>query len=102
MQIPPEIEILRVVRAALAEDVGSGDVTTLSTVPEQAMASAKMVARESLVVCGLAVAEAAFREINSAVQIERIASDGQRVGKGETLLKIIGPARPAHLCRRLL
>jgi len=101
MQIPPEIEILRVVRAALAEDVGSGDVTTLSTVPEQAMASAKMVARESLVVCGLAVAEAAFREINSAVQIERIASDGQRVGKGETLLKIIGPARAVLTAERV-
>ena len=92
MQLPPETIIESIVRAALSEDVGSGDVTTLSTMPEQAMASARMVARESLMVCGLAVAEAAFREINSAVQIERIASDGQRAGKGETLLKIIGPA----------
>ncbi len=101
MQVPPENEIRRVVQAALAEDVGSGDVTTLSTVPEHATASAKMVARESLVVCGLAVAEAAFREINSAVQIARIASDGQRVGKGDTLLNIVGPARAVLTAERV-
>ena len=101
MQQPPETIIESIVRAALSEDVGSGDVTTLSTMPEQAMSSARMVARESLMVCGLAVAEAAFREINSAVQIERIASDGQRAGKGETLLKIIGPAHAVLTAERV-
>ena len=49
-------EIRRIVQAALAEDVGSGDVTTLATVPENAVARACMVAREPLVVAGLALA----------------------------------------------
>ena len=56
-------EIRRAVRAALTEDIGSGDVTTLATVPETATARAAMQAREPLVVAGLAFAEAAFREV---------------------------------------
>jgi Quinolinate phosphoribosyl transferase, N-terminal domain len=54
-------EIRRAVTLALAEDIGSGDVTTLAAVPETAKAKAVMRAREPLVVAGLALAEAAFR-----------------------------------------
>src|SRR5690242_12825962 len=56
-------EIRRFVRLALEEDIGSGDVTTLSTVPVQAQARALMRAREHLVLAGLGLAEAAFREL---------------------------------------
>lgn len=86
-------EIKRAVQLALAEDLGSGDVTSLSTVPETAVARADMVAREPLVLAGVAVAESAFRELSSDVQIERIANDGQKIQRGETILEIHGPAR---------
>ena len=86
-------EIRRAVQAALAEDIGSGDATTLATVPETAPARAVMRAREPLVVAGLDFAEAAFRELSAAVKIERLAKDGQRVKDGDILLKISGPAR---------
>jgi nicotinate-nucleotide pyrophosphorylase (carboxylating) len=86
-------EIRQAVQAALAEDIGSGDATTLATVPETATARAVMRAREPLVVAGLDFAEAAFRELSAAVKIERLAKDGQRVNGGEILLKISGPAR---------
>jgi nicotinate-nucleotide pyrophosphorylase (carboxylating) len=56
-------EIRQAVQLALAEDIGSGDVTTLATVPESAMARAVMQAREPLVVAGLDVAAAAFSEV---------------------------------------
>lgn len=59
-------EIRGAVRVALAEDVGSGDVTTLATVPETAAARAVMKAREFLVPAGLALAEAAFLELSLA------------------------------------
>jgi nicotinate-nucleotide pyrophosphorylase (carboxylating) len=68
-------------------------VTTLATVPENAVSVAVMRARDSLVVAGLAFAEAAFRELSTAVKIEALFKDGQRVGDGETLLKISGPSR---------
>jgi nicotinate-nucleotide pyrophosphorylase (carboxylating) len=84
---------LDLVRAALREDIGTGDVTTLSTVPAELTASAVMVAREPLVVCGLEVAEAVFHEISPAIQIERAAQDGQRATRGQALLRVRGPAR---------
>jgi nicotinate-nucleotide pyrophosphorylase (carboxylating) len=86
-------EIRQAVQLALAEDIGSGDATTLATVPETATARALLRAREPLVVAGLAFAEVAFRELSTAVKIERLVKDGQRVGEGETLLKMSGPAR---------
>ncbi|HOX57920.1 MAG TPA: carboxylating nicotinate-nucleotide diphosphorylase [Candidatus Paceibacterota bacterium] len=78
---------------ALAEDIGSGDVTTLATVPETAKAKAAMRARESLVVAGLALAEGAFQALSASVKIARLAEDGQRLAEGKPILEISGPTR---------
>jgi nicotinate-nucleotide pyrophosphorylase (carboxylating) len=86
-------EVRRAVQAALAEDIGSGDATTLAIVPEAATAKAVLRAREPLVVAGLDFAEAAFREVSAAVKIKRLAQDGRRVKAGAILLKISGQAR---------
>jgi nicotinate-nucleotide pyrophosphorylase (carboxylating) len=86
-------EIHRAVQAALAEDVGSGDITTQATVPEAAAARAVMIAREPVVVVGLAVAEAVFQELSPTIQIEHGAKDGDRATAGQTLLRIHGSAR---------
>jgi len=85
-------EIRQAVKLALAEDIGSGDATTLATVPEAATANAVLRAREPLVVAGLDFAGAAFAELSAAVKIERLAKDGQPVKEQEVLLKISGPA----------
>jgi nicotinate-nucleotide pyrophosphorylase (carboxylating) len=98
--LDPE-EVRRAVRLALAEDLGDGDVTTLATVPERAVARAVMRAREPLVIAGLAVAEAAFRELAAALQMEPLARDGQRVAAGDALLKISGPARAVLSAERV-
>jgi nicotinate-nucleotide pyrophosphorylase (carboxylating) len=94
-------EIRQAARLALAEDVGSGDVTTLATVPETAMATAVMKARESLVVAGLAVAEAAFHELSPALETGRVIQDGQAVKAGQDLLRISGPARAILTAERV-
>ena len=86
-------EIRRAVRAALAEDLGSGDATTLATVPADATANAVMRAREPLVVAGIQFAETAFRELSSKIKIQKLFHDGQRAKAGDTLLKISGSAR---------
>ena len=86
-------EIRRAIRAALAEDLGGGDATTLATVPARAKSVALMKAREPLVVGGLQFAEIAFRELSPAIKIRRFARDGQRVNAGTPLLKISGSAR---------
>jgi nicotinate-nucleotide pyrophosphorylase (carboxylating) len=86
-------EIRQAVQAALAEDIGSGDATTLATVPETASAKAVMRAREPLVVAGVEFAEMAFRELSKTIKIEKKLCDGDRAIAGATLLEISGPAR---------
>jgi nicotinate-nucleotide pyrophosphorylase (carboxylating) len=86
-------EIHRAVQMALAEDLGSGDVTTLSTVPENATLNVVMRAREVLVAAGLPLAEAAFRELSPSIRIESLVRDGHRAKVGENLLRISGNAR---------
>ncbi len=93
MDLLPQELITRHVRAALAEDVGSGDVTTLATVPEDATARAAMMAREELVVCGLAFAEAAFNEVSPEARVQCFTQDGRRLTSQEKLLEVSGPAR---------
>jgi nicotinate-nucleotide pyrophosphorylase (carboxylating) len=83
----------QIVRASLEEDVGTGDVTTLATVPAGARAKAFMVAREPLVVCGLSLAEETFRQVSPEIGLAAAAADGQRVTTGDVLLAIEGPAR---------
>jgi len=86
-------EIRKAVRAALAEDLGRGDVTTLAVIPAGATAVAVLRARENLVLAGLSFAEAAFRALSPRIQIKQCARDGQPVAAGAALLKIHGPAR---------
>ncbi|HUA36963.1 MAG TPA: carboxylating nicotinate-nucleotide diphosphorylase [Candidatus Sulfopaludibacter sp.] len=94
-------EIRQAVQNALAEDIGSGDVTTLATVPETAVAKAAMRGREPLVIAGLAFAEAAFTEPAPGVTIERSAQDGQSLKTGEVLLRVSGPARAILTAERV-
>jgi nicotinate-nucleotide pyrophosphorylase (carboxylating) len=95
------IEIRRAVKAALAEDVGGGDVTTLATVPATATSVALMRAREPMTVAGLQFVEIAFASLSPRVKIQKLARDGQRVKAGETLLKISGSARALLTAERV-
>ncbi len=86
-------EIRLAVRAALAEDLGSGDATTLATVPRAAQARAVMRARKNLTVAGLDFAADAFRQLSPQIRIKNLKRDGQTARGGETLLVVTGPAR---------
>ena len=101
MQALSSEEIRQMVRQALAEDVGSGDVTTLATVPPTASACARMVAREPLVVSGLALAETAFAEVSPEVHCERGLQDGQPADKGASLLHVSGPTQAILTAERV-
>jgi nicotinate-nucleotide pyrophosphorylase (carboxylating) len=94
-------EIRQAVQNALAEDIGSGDVTTLATIPETVMVKAALHAREPLVVAGLAFAEAAFTELSPAVKSERLAEDGQSLKADDILLRVSGPARAILTAERV-
>jgi nicotinate-nucleotide pyrophosphorylase (carboxylating) len=86
-------ELRHAARLALAEDLGSGDVTSLATVPAEARARAMMRAREPLVVAGLALAEGVFAQLSAETQFTRLLQDGQPAQAGQRLLEVAGPAR---------
>jgi nicotinate-nucleotide pyrophosphorylase (carboxylating) len=96
-----DAEIRAAVKAALAEDIGAGDVTTLATVPPNLAARAVMRARQRLVVAGSAFAQAAFRLLSRKIKIKRILRDGQTADAGAAILEISGPARPILTAERV-
>jgi nicotinate-nucleotide pyrophosphorylase (carboxylating) len=89
------------VRAALTEDIGPGDATTLATVPTGRAASAEMVAREDLVLAGLDLALESFRQLSSDLALRETRHDGDNLKKGDVLLEIHGPARPILTAERV-
>lgn len=80
-----------IVRRALAEDVGTGDVTTKATVPGGAMARARITQKQPGVLSGLDAAEAAFRALDPDVRTRRLAEEGQW-REGGAVLEIEGSA----------
>jgi nicotinate-nucleotide pyrophosphorylase (carboxylating) len=85
--------ITDVVRRALAEDVGSGDVTTQATVPADARASATITQKAPGVMFGLEVAEEAFRQAcGASVELERLGSEGVWQEPGMPVARITGTA----------
>ncbi|HSI25764.1 MAG TPA: nicotinate-nucleotide diphosphorylase (carboxylating), partial [Aeromicrobium sp.] len=71
-------EIERIVDAALREDAPAGDVTSLAFVPEEATATADLVAREPGVFAGTEVFEVAMTRLDDRVKVTGLAADGTR------------------------
>lgn len=90
--LPPTESIERDVTVALAEDIGSGDITS-DLVPESATAQARVVTNESMILCGCAWFEACFHALSPSVRITWNAVDGASCAAGMTLCLVTGPAR---------
>jgi len=90
-------EVTRIVRTALAEDLGGpdgADVTSVATIPADQSDTGDLVARADGVVAGLAVAQAVFDEASGGtVAYETKVSDGDRVVRGDVLATVAGPTR---------
>lgn len=87
-----QFEIERIVRTALVEDIGLGDVTTEATVGRDTIARAELVAKEDFTLAGIDVAAAVFRLLDPDVNFEKIHTDGQSVRKGEVIAWLKGKA----------
>ncbi len=90
---PDRADITRLIEAALAEDIGSGDLTSLATVPESRMAHARLVAKAEGVIAGMEVAARVFETVDPHVAVERALDDGARVQRGDLVLQVRGSAR---------
>jgi nicotinate-nucleotide pyrophosphorylase (carboxylating) len=90
----PGFDIDEFVQRVLAEDLGEGgDVTSKATISADAHFTAELAAREPIVIAGLDVAEAFFRKLDPNVEVQRLASDGDRVGAGTVIMRLSGNAR---------
>lgn len=85
-------DLAAVVRHALAEDMGSGDVTA-RLAPEAAMAQAQIIAREPAVICGAAWVNEVFRQIDPRVSVNWKLSEGEVAKADQAVFTLNGPAR---------
>ncbi len=81
------------IKAALKEDIGSGDITTDLIVPKDAFVEAEIIAKENGIVCGLEVAKEAFLKLDKSIKFICIKKDGNNVKIGERVAVIRGNAR---------
>jgi nicotinate-nucleotide pyrophosphorylase (carboxylating) len=88
------------VRQALAEDVGSGDITTAATVPRDRMAHGIFLAKSPVVVAGLDVAREAFVQVDPAIVFEARRRDGDRCDAGVVLAEVRGSAASLLIAER--
>ena len=91
-QLPLEL-VLPLVDAALAEDIGGGDATTLATIPAGTQAVGSIIAKEPGVVCGLPLVRAAFERVDSGILFETDIRDGEIALVGTVVARMQGPAR---------
>jgi nicotinate-nucleotide pyrophosphorylase (carboxylating) len=80
------------VRRALAEDLGTSDVTTAATVPASATGRGVLLARSPAVVAGLDLVREVFAQVDPRVVIDAIAADGDRVAPDDEIARLAGPA----------
>lgn len=91
--LPPRPDdILETVQRALAEDVGSGDVTA-RLIPDNVATEGEVITRADAVLCGTAWFDAVYRQLDPRVSVAWRARDGERVRAGATLCTLRGPAR---------
>ncbi len=88
------------VRRALEEDLGAGDVTTNATVDPGRQARAELVAKSDCILCGLDVAEEAFRQVDPRIIVIRLREDGDRCSPGDIIARLTGPAGPLLTAER--
>ncbi len=93
-------DLIRALQQAFDEDLPASDITTVATVPPEAMASARIVAKAPLVLCGQLVGECAFSMMSSAAQYTAQVEDGTAVEPGTTVATIEGPAREVLAAER--
>lgn len=78
---------------ALSEDLGTGDITTESCIPETAVSTGCFRAKMNGVFCGMAVLERVFRLVDEKITVTPLVQDGDEVKKGDDIAKITGPSR---------
>lgn len=81
------------IRRALAEDLGTGDITSEAFIPAGRRSIAAIAAKEDCIVAGLDAAAEVFRQVDPKIQVDALKKDGDRAAKGTPVLRAAGPTR---------
>jgi nicotinate-nucleotide pyrophosphorylase (carboxylating) len=98
--LPPGTEEL--IERALAEDIGDGDHTTLSTIPAAAKGSARLLVKSNGVLAGIELAQAVVKRVDPLVHMRILIGDGGIVAVGDVAFTLSGPARGILMAERLV
>lgn len=85
--------VTQLIAMALNEDVGTGDITTETTIPEDKKAYGKFIAKEDMIICGLGVAEKVFKTVDESIEFKANVKDGDFVRKTDIIATVSGNAR---------
>ncbi len=87
----PQVE--QIITLALNEDIGTGDITTLSTIPEDKTATGRFVAKEDMIICGIDLAKHIFGRVDPSIEMKANFKDGDAVKKGDVIAVVSGNAQ---------
>jgi len=88
-----QFKIQKLVKEALKEDVGNGDITTLAVIPKNTKAKGIIVAKEAGVIAGLLAAKEVFKQVDKRIKFSFKVKNGSKVNKGKVVAEVSGPAR---------
>ena len=91
-----------IIELALKEDIGEGDHTSLSCVPEGATGHAKLLVKDEGVIAGVELAERIFKKYDNNLTIEKHILDGSKVKHGDIVFELSGPSRSILATERLV
>src|SRR5450756_392020 len=92
----------KIIDAALKEDIGNGDHTSLSTIPSSARGKARLLIKEAGIICGIDVAIKVLNRVDASLVIHRILSDGDNVKPGDIAFTVEGSSISILTAERLL
>ncbi|NUM31237.1 MAG: carboxylating nicotinate-nucleotide diphosphorylase [Bacteroidetes bacterium] len=83
-------EIKNLIKRSLKEDIGSGDHSSLSSIPKQKRGNARMIFKENAVIAGLELSKLIFHEIDKNLEVKLLKKDGEKAIKGDIVLTVHG------------
>ena len=90
------------IQAALREDIGDGDHSSLASIPTEAQNQARLLVKGHGILAGVELAEMIFREVDPNLQVETLLKDGQKVQVGDVALTVTGKAQSILTAERLV
>ena len=92
--------IKNIIKQALGEDVGSGDITTGAIIPTDTTAKGVFIVKEPGIIAGLEIAEEVFKQVDENIRFDRFFEEGSAVNKGDKVAAVLGKAQSLLIAER--